>query len=273
MDEPENIIRRLRGFGIDRRESAAESRWIAEYLRRAAPGGGAEREKLLENILSRRSGREPLQYILGEADFRYLTLEVNSAVLIPRPETEELCDELFRHIPGRGEGMRLLDLGCGSGAIALAAAFERPELEVVAVDVSPEALAVAEKNREKYRLKNVRLLRSDLFSGLDAKEKFDFIAANLPYVSEEEYAALEPEVRQYEPKLALTAGDGGCALMKKAAERARDFLEPGGRMIFELSPQQSGTLAGHLRTLGYRQVSELCDLTGRSRFVAGVFGG
>ncbi len=272
MKNRDEIAGLLKSFGLTDNEAMAESRWITDYLGKNYAGVLEIAVEKENEILERRKKREPLQYILGEADFRYLTLEVNSNVLIPRPETEELCDLLLKHIPGQGRGIRLLDLGCGSGAVSLAMAYECPEIEVTAVDISPAALAVSRKNAVNYQLKNVCFLQSDLFSNLPADEKFDLIAANLPYVSYEEYAVLEPEVKNFEPELALTAADGGCELMKKAAADAVNYLKKGGRIFFELSPHQAEIIADYMKHLGYREVAVITDLTRRNRFVSGVPG-
>ncbi len=232
----------------------------------AGPEGGHLSPGILDRIAraaERRLTREPLQYILGTAPFRDLELEVTPAVLIPRPETEVLVDHALAHLPACGS---LLDVGTGSGAIALAAAQERPDVRVLALDVSPEALAVAERNSLRYRLANVEFRLSDLFSAVEG-ERFHVICANLPYVTREEYAGLEPEVRVFEPELALVAEDAGCALMERLANRLPEHLFPGGYGILEMSPPQTPRLQKLLAARGFRS-EVLPDLTGRARFVA-----
>ena len=220
-----------------------------------------ETETLLRRLAARRCRREPLQYLTGKAFFRDLELHVSPAVLIPRPETELLVDILLASLPRNG---RLLDLGTGSGAIAVAAATERPDIDVTAVDVSPAALAVARSNAEKCGAK-VRFLESDLFSAVE-KETFDFVAANLPYVTEDEYETLSPEVRDHEPALALVAPDRGLGLIRRAAEALPRHLRPGGKAAFELSPFQAPLLASLFGELGL-SARIARDLTGRDRFV------
>ena len=212
----------------------------------------------------RRAGGEPLQYILGTAPFRNLMLKVDRRVLIPRPETESLVQWLIDRVPIGGS---VLDLGCGSGAIAIALADERRDLKITAVDVSIEALALAKENAQLCNV-DVEFMQSDLFSALSGK-KFDFVAANLPYVTEKEYIALDPEVRDYEPKLALTADDEGLALILKAIEVLPDHLNPGGGAIFELSPHQAARTAFALEKAGFTSaiVKDLCQ---RDRFVSGI---
>ncbi len=225
-------------------------------------------EELAARLLAlaeRRVKREPLQYLLGLAPFRELELEVTPAVLIPRPETELLVDWLIRRAP---MGARLLDLGTGSGAIALSAAFERPDLAVTGVDLSPAALEVAKRNRARYGLERVRLLESDLFAAVEG-EQFDWVAANLPYVTDAEYETLEPEVRRHEPRLALTAPEEGMEVMLRSVLCLAEFLAPGGGAIYELSPPQAPLLAEALEREGGFEAAELLeDYTGRIRFVA-----
>lgn len=225
-------------------------------------------EPLAEAVLrlaERRTAREPLQYLTGRAAFMDLELEVNGDVLIPRPETELLVEWAVHHLPENGS---LLDLGTGSGAIALSVAATRPDVAVTGVDLSPAALRVAERNRRRCRLERVRLLESDLFSAV-AGEKFDLVAANLPYVTEEEYPTLSPEVREFEPRLALVAGDGGMALIARAVRDLAGFLTPGGKAIFELSPPQAPRLERMFAETGaFAGIEVIQDYTRRDRFVA-----
>lgn len=224
----------------------------------------ADLEKRIRALGQRRAGREPLQYLLGYAYFMNIRLDVSPEVLIPRPETECLVEWAVDTLP---QGGSLLDLGTGSGAIALAVADERPDAVITAVDVSTPALSIALHNAERLRLTQVRFLESDLFDAVGG-EKFDLIAANLPYVTDEEYAALEPEVRVHEPRLALTAPDAGFALIRRAAEEAAPHLNPGGRIIFELAPAQVPRLAGLLAATGsFREVAAMQDYTHRERFI------
>lgn len=222
-------------------------------------------EETIRRLAERRTAREPLQYLTGRAAFMDLELEVNGDVLIPRPETELLVEWAVRRLP---EGGSLLDLGTGSGAIALSVAATRPDVAVTGVDLSPAALRVAERNRRRCRLERVRLLESDLFSAV-AGEKFDLVAANLPYVTEEEYPTLSPEVREFEPRLALVAGDGGMALIARAVRDLAGFLTPGGKAIFELSPPQAPRLERMFAETGaFAGIEVIQDYTRRDRFVA-----
>ena len=218
-------------------------------------------ENTLRQLAARRCSREPLQYITGKAYFRDIELDVDPHVLIPRPETELLVDFVIKKLPVNG---RLLDIGTGSGTIAVSTAVERRDVRVTAVDVSYEALQIAEKNAEKYGVE-IRFIESDLFSAL-AGERFDVISANLPYVTEDEYKDLAPEVRSHEPVLALVAADDGFELIRRTAEALSDHLFPGGSAIFELAPAQAPRLQKLLQSLGFVS-GVIRDLAGRDRFV------
>jgi release factor glutamine methyltransferase len=219
----------------------------------------------LETVVSRREKREPLQYILGHAYFMNLDLKVTPDVLIPRPETELMVERICRKTP---QNAQTLDIGTGSGAVALAIAFERPDLQVTAVDVSLEALKIAEYNRKKYKLGNVKLLQSDLFSNL-GRQRFDCIAANLPYVSENEYAELMPEVRDFEPILALTAPQDGLGIIFECIKKAPQYMNKGGLIVFEMGIEQAATIKETLAVTGkFINIKVIQDYSRRDRFVS-----
>ena len=194
-----------------------------------------EQEEKISSFLARRLANEPFQYIFGWTPFRYLDLEVGRGVLIPRPETEGMVDLILKRLPLRGS---MAELGTGSGAIALSVGGERRDVKVIASEISPAALAIAEKNRAKYALDNVTLLLGDLFSPFPAGEKFDVLAANLPYIDPGEKEKLPPNVRDYEPPEALFAPEKGFALIRKAIAEAPEYLQEKSSLIFEMSPEQ-----------------------------------
>ena len=233
-----------------------EARWIAEES--PSPQSALERA-------GRRAGGEPLQYLLGTAPFRNLMLKVDRRVLIPRPETELLVQWIIDCAPANGS---VLDLGCGSGAIAIATATERPDLTVCAVDISNDALDVARSNAADYPGNKIEFIRSDLFSALTGRS-FDVIGANLPYVTDDEYPELDAEVRDFEPRLALTAPEDGLQLIRMTIEQLSFHLNPGGRAIFELSPHQAKRTVQLLEANGF-SAGIICDLCQRERFVTGV---
>ena len=269
----EVITLRLDAAGIE--NAAAESELIImEELNlsrgQLADGSGKiisdEKAELLERIVERRLKHEPLQYIFGKAYFMNIWFHVAPGVLIPRPETELLVEKVCREAPQQAE---FCDLGCGCGTIALAIAYERRDVKVTAVDVSRPALKIAEENRREWTLENVRILRSDLFSAL-AGCSFDYITANLPYISPAEYQQLSAEVKDYEPELALQAEDDGLAIIRRAVAAAPEFIKPEGRIIFEIGAAQGDAVKGFMSSTGsYDDINIIQDYNRRDRFVSG----
>lgn len=219
-------------------------------------------ERKITEIIERRAKHEPIQYILGVAPFYNFDLLVNSSVLIPRPETEILVEYLINNIPRNGT---LLDIGCGSGTIGVTVAFERSDVQVSALDISCDALEVAKLNAERHNIKNIRFTQSNLFENVTGK--FDFIAANLPYIPENEYLECAPEVLNYEPQLALTAENEGLELIYKTAEAAPNFLNPSGEIIFENGHNQAEKIMAFLASLkSFSQISAISDYNNYLRF-------
>ena len=184
------------------------------------------------SYLYRRLANEPWQYIFGHAPFRSLELELGPGCLIPRPETEYSVDLMLKGLP---HGASVCELGAGSGAISLALASERPDLNVTGVELSPDAIRWARKNLKKLALPNVKFLRGDLYGPVSGRT-FDLIAANLPYIPEGDRDSLPPNVRDYEPHEALFAGPDGLAVISRAIAEAPAHLNPGGRVFLELDP-------------------------------------
>ena len=195
-------------------------------------------------LIARREKREPMQYILGETGFMGLMFHVESGVLCPRPDTEILCEEALRRIK---PGMRVLDIGTGSGALGVSIAKLAPDARVTAVDISDTALAIARGNAERNGAQ-VRFLKSDCFSAL-AGETFDVIVSNPPYISGEEMKTLMPEVCM-EPELALFGGKDGLDFYRRISSEAPAYLKEGGALLFEIGWQQkddvSTLLAQHI---------------------------
>jgi len=232
------------------------------YLEHDRPLAKAELDACRE-LVARRGRREPAAYILGEWGFRRLTLTTDRRALIPRPETEMLVERCLELLAG-AERPRILDVGTGSGAIALALADELPEAAVTAVDLSAEALALAAENAERNGLSGkVELLRRDFRAGLPPGP-FDLVVSNPPYVSPAELEGLEPELR-HEPRKALV-GEGG---HEAVAIAAREALAPGAPLVFEVGDGQAASVAELLTKLGYSEVRISRDLAGRERVVEG----
>jgi release factor glutamine methyltransferase len=215
-----------------------------------------------EALVERRAAREPLAYVLGEWGFRRLTLAVDPRVLVPRPETEVVVERCLRLLDAIDEP-RVLDVGVGSGAIALAIADEHPGARVVATDSSHGALEVAEANRLRAGVDGrVELRHGDLLAG--AAGPFDLVVSNPPYVRPEELDRLEPELR-FEPAEALV----GVGRHRTVAEVAGRVLRPGGVLVLEVGDGQAPEVAALLRELGYGDVEITADLAGRERVVDG----
>lgn len=227
------------------------------FLREREPMAADDLHRF-EELVDRRLAGEPVAYILGRKAFRTIELIVDRRVLVPRPETEQLVQIALDWIQGRPGPQRVVDVGTGSGAIALALAAELPDrrdVEIVATDVSPEALDVAAKNRERLGLGNrVTLVESHLLDGVDGR--FDLILANLPY--------LRPDQRhpstQHEPDLALYSGDDGFDLYRELIATLPGRLAPEGLFLAEIDPDQAA-FASDLNA------SIIKDLAGRDRFL------
>ena len=240
----------------------------------------AEQTERLRALSVRRAQREPLQYIIGEMDFFGQKLTVDKRVLIPRPETEELVYQTQRYLTENffkepssfpdiadeeQKSLAILDLGTGSGAIAIALVALFPNIKLTAVDRSAEALAVAEKNSIENNVhERISFVQSDWF--LNIKGTFDVIISNPPYVSEEEYRSLQPEVRCFEPKSALTAGDEGLADLKYILSKAPEYLKRGGLLVMETGCTQHVALHAYAKTLGYVKTQTTLDLSHRERY-------
>ncbi len=218
----------------------------------------------LGSLVERRGAREPLQYVLGEWGFRRLVLTVDGRALIPRPETEMVVERALAHIDEL-DAPRVLDVGTGSGAIALAIADEHPGARVVALDVSADALSLARENLERTGLgERVELRQGHLLDGL--RGPFDLVVSNPPYVRGDELPGLQPEVRDWEPHVALV-GEG---LTEAIAAGAREVLRHGGGLVLEVAEGSAERVAGDLRRLGYDDVGVTLDLAGRDRVVEGA---
>lgn len=202
-------------------------REFALHVHEQFPSEALERA---ESFLTRRLKNEPWQYIFGHAPFRDLELAVGPGCLIPRPETEYSIDLMLDGLP---QGASVCELGVGSGAISLALASERPDLAVAGVELSPDALKWAELNLKKLALTNVTFLHGNLFEPV-AGRRFDLIVANLPYIPESDRDKLPRNVRDFEPDEALFGGADGLDIIARALGQTPAFLNPGGRVFFEL---------------------------------------
>ncbi len=225
----------------------------------------SKKEQELEDILQRLSRFEPLQYIEGRTLFLGREFWVAPGVLIPRPETEELVELMLKEIPADA---RILDVGTGSGCIAISLAKELPDTLVTAWDVSPEALSVARANARKLQA-DVRFVECDVLAcQVDEVGLYDVIVSNPPYVTEAEKADLEPNVLQWEPSLALfVPDDDPLRFYRRIAVLGRDMLADGGRLYFEINRAYGREMVEMLRAMGYVGVRVEKDLSQNDRFV------
>jgi len=227
------------------------------------PKVAGKKQKALERLVARREQREPLAYVLGEWGFRRLTLTVDRRVLVPRPETEVVVERCLARMAATGEP-DVLDVGTGSGAIALAIADEHPGARVSGVDVSAGALEVAGANALRNGLA-VEFHEWDLFAGLPTGP-WDLVVSNPPYVLPKQIDALEPEVREWEPREALV----GVGATEAVARGALDVLRPRGALVLEVAAGDAARVVSLLGALGYTDISVTRDLAGRDRVVEAV---
>ncbi|MGB0646106.1 MAG: peptide chain release factor N(5)-glutamine methyltransferase [Bradymonadia bacterium] len=227
----------------------------------------AEELARIRPLVQRRGKYEPIHYILGHREFWNVTLKVDQRVLIPRPDTERLVEVVLENLTK--ETLKILDLCTGSGAIALALAHERPELEITATDISEEAVELAKMNATILDLERVQFVVADLFNGVEGS--YDIITANPPYISTDECSKLMPDVREYEPHLALHGGQDGLDVYRRIIEHAPEFLNKAGHLILEIGHDQANMLKSIIeRTPELNWVNCYQDLAGRDRVVHAV---
>ena len=229
------------------------------------PLGDAEVAACRE-LIARRSKREPVAYILGRWAFRGLDVDVDRRVLVPRPETELVVDRCLAVLDGVVRPSAV-DVGTGSGAIALSLASEIPGAAVWGCDVSDDALEVARANGARLGI-DVEWVRSDLLGGLGGR-RFHLVVSNPPYVSAAEVEALEPEVRDWEPRVATVAGERGLEVVERLVSATPAGLEPGGALVMEVGAGQAGPASGLMEAAGFVGVERGRDHAGIERFVWG----
>lgn len=249
-----------------------EARWLLEAV--TGKGKTAQGDSIddsivaeLDDMVRRRAAGEPLQYITGVAGFRRLELNVGPGVFIPRPETEIVAEHAMTLVP---RGGNVVDIGTGTGAIALSIADERPDAKVFATERSPRALAWARRNIESSGLP-VTLVEGDLFDGLpdELTGAVDVVVSNPPYVARSEQASLPADVVDHEPHDALFAGEDGLATIRRLVEAAAMWLRMGGSLVLEIGETQGDAVQDVVRSALFEDVGVHPDLTGRSRVVVG----
>lgn len=224
-----------------------------------------------KELLKRRLSREPLQYILGEAEFMGLKFVVDQRVLIPRPDTEVLVDSVIHKIKNTfslSDGVRILDIGTGSGCIAVSLAKLLSNVTVTAIDISSEALDLARMNSEKNGIQEkITFLRSDVFTHRFDEPKYHCIVSNPPYISNEEYELLPPDVKEYEPRTALADESDGLMFYGEIARKAESILVDNGFVAVEHAYDQSERVQIIFREFGFKNISTIKDYGGNFRCV------
>ena len=215
----------------------------------------AAQAETLTQLLARRQNGEPIAHLVGSREFWSLPLFVSPATLIPRPDTECLVEQALARLPQRP--CRILDLGTGTGAVALALASERPDCQLTAVDYIADAAALAQRNADHLGITNVTIMQSDWFSAL-SPQRFAMIVSNPPYIDEQDEHLSQGDVR-FEPKTALVAGDSGLADLAHIVNQGRDWLEPGGYMLLEHGWRQGAAVRALFTSAGYAQVQTCRD--------------
>ena len=259
--------------------AAVEAEWLMEAatgtprsaIVTADPDVDVTSEKKLDTFVARRSNGEPLQYITGVAGFRRLVLAVGPGVFIPRPETELVAERAMARLP---RGGTIVDVGTGSGALALSIAQERPDARVLATEISSDALAWTTKNRAALGLP-VELHLGDLLDCLPRELTgcVDVVVSNMPYVPEEDAALLPADVVRHEPAVALFGSTGGLALIERLAGDARSWLRAGGWLVLEIGDRQGERVVDLLEGRGYEGAEIHRDLNGRERIAEAIVRG
>jgi release factor glutamine methyltransferase len=239
-----------------------------QYNKPVAP----EQLEQLRGLVKRAGRHEPVAYLVGKTEFYSLEFDVTPDCLIPRPETELLAQRAIEFLRQRSGPQSVCDLGTGCGILAVTIARNVPDAKVVATDISEPALAVAARNIEKHQLQDrIELRHGDLFEPLVAKlDQFDLLVSNPPYVSAAEYAALDKNVKDYEPRLALYAGVDGLDVYRRISEKAEQFLKPDGLLLLEIGYTQGDAVRALLEHPGtFADIRVEKDLNRNDRIVVG----
>jgi release factor glutamine methyltransferase len=237
-----------------------------------------QQEQLDQWIYQLVAEKKPLQYILGFVPFAGCDILVEPPILIPRPETEEWCLHIIEHLQLlHNKKIKILDLATGSGCIAIALGYHLPLAEIVAIDISDAALALTEKNIEHHKMLNITCIKSDLFTSIPRGTLFDIIVSNPPYISQAEFAHVEPSVTNWEDHNALVATEDGLAIIKQIIAQAPQFIQSNNefkkqnipQLVIEIGYAQGAAVRNLMNAAGYNNVLVHKDLEGKDRFVTG----
>lgn len=219
-------------------------------------------------LVKRRAKNEPMAYITGQRGFMTINLKTDARALIPRPDTETLVEAALGHLP---DDAHILDVGTGSGAIALSILEQKPGAKATAIDVSQDALELAQENAKTLELEDrVTFLCSDLLSDLESDQTFDAILSNPPYVGESEKEEMTTSVLEYEPHMALFAGDDGLDIIKRLVPQAHQHLNEGGRFMCEIGYAQGPQVSALFVNQGFKDVEVIQDINRKDRVVVGT---
>lgn len=270
---------RMRDSGID--DHATNAKYLAAHVigvwspaelrERTDDEISEEQLRQYDQLIARRIANEPLQYIIGETEFYGLRFKCTPAALIPRPETEILVEtaieEAGKLLDSR-DHLDVIDIGTGTGAIALAFSYHVPAAHVVAIDVSADAIALAEENKARLADARTRFMHMDVLSDeVPTLGQFDLVLSNPPYVSTSEYDLLPDDVRGHEPRIALTDESDGLIFYRRIAELAKKMLKPDGAVILELSYDGAARVSAIFEDQGFTSISSIKDLSGIDRIL------
>ncbi len=266
-----SIQSRFAGAGIDNAKRVAEElvahilgcKPLEIYLRDEPCS--PESLQALETLAGRIEGGEPLQYVIGHIDFWGLEIKCDPRALIPRPETELLVEEVLSSKVWKNKPATIVDVGTGTGCIVITLATQRPDATFKAIDLSEDALALAQENARTHGLENKILWLNKSLLDDCAPESCDAVVANLPYIASDDWRALSPSVRDHEPQSALDSGPSGMELIKELATQARYVLVPGGMLFLEFGYDQGEAVFQCLEKLGYLDIRIKRDLAGLDR--------
>ena len=222
-------------------------------------------------LIRRRGTAEPLQYIIGNVEFYGMTFKVNPSVLIPRPETELLIEKVLGFFD-KNEALKILDIGTGSGNIAISLSKHLPNAQLTAIDISEDAINIAKENSEINSINGqVKFHRLDFMNdNLQENNNFDLIVSNPPYVSLKDYKELSPELLNYEPKIALTDDNDGLNLYREISKKAKTLLKTGGKIFYEVGLGQSEEVKNLLKENNFNEIEVFKDYSNIDRVVKGV---
>lgn len=240
------------------------------YLSFERPLADIELQKYRE-FIKRRGKFEPLQYIIGKVDFYGLELVVNPNVLIPRPETELLVDNILKYYSKENE-TNILDIGCGSGNISIALALNLPSAKVFSTDINSDTLNVAKTNADKHQV-TCRInfsIHNILKDDLDEFPLFDLVVSNPPYVSTDDFSSLQPEIKEYEPRIAVTDEGDGLTFFRIISEKCFPKLKENGMLFFEIAQGQSQAVRNILATNNFSNITTIKDYQNIDRIILGV---